>query len=272
MFSHLIGNAPAASILAHKNLPPVLLLQGPDGVGKGLFAEAAGRKLLATFKAQPPDLHIYKPENDHHPVETIRQMIAEIGMPPFEAPYKVFIIHDADKMLPASSNTLLKTLEEPPDDTYIFLLSAQPERLLPTIVSRCHKIVFFPIPDDVIAAYLMEKYQISLEEARKASFLSDGSLARALYLVSDRPRFPVQEFFLAKSYTDLLHALAKLDEDEEADVLFEDMLFWVREHRPFELEKMLALIAEARTALAHHIKLKNVIEHIIVRFEYNRAL
>lgn len=91
-----------------------------------------------------PDLHFYVPEGKAHlhPMANIQKLIREMALPPFEAPRKIFIIEEAEKMLPSSSNALLKTLEEPNQDTYILLLTEHPDLLLPTILSRLAPLSF----------------------------------------------------------------------------------------------------------------------------------
>lgn len=91
-----------------------------------------------------PDLHFYTPEgkSDLHPMGNIQKLIAEMSLPPFEAPYKIFIIEEAEKMLPSSSNALLKTLEEPEENTYLLLLTDYPDLMLPTLLSRLQPISF----------------------------------------------------------------------------------------------------------------------------------
>lgn len=91
-----------------------------------------------------PDLHLLTPEgkSDLHPISSIQKLIEEIPLPPYEASAKLFLIEDAEKMLPPAANALLKTLEEPPEDTRILLLSNHPDRLLPTILSRLTPIKF----------------------------------------------------------------------------------------------------------------------------------
>lgn len=124
--------------------PHCLLFEGPKGSKKGEYAEIFARKLLKTKKKDPPDLRILYPEGkgNHHPIHTIKQFIEETQLPPFEASRKVFIIHEADRMIPTSSNALLKTLEEPVSEVTTILLSSHVEALLPTIVSRCFRIPF----------------------------------------------------------------------------------------------------------------------------------
>jgi DNA polymerase III delta prime subunit len=118
--------------LALDTLAPVLLFHG---FGK----EEAVLDLARRLGCKPSDIHTLEPP---HTILSVRQMIEEVGLPPFESPCKIFIIHSAEEMLPAAANALLKTLEEPPLDTYIVLLTADPDRLLPTVVSRCRPISF----------------------------------------------------------------------------------------------------------------------------------
>lgn len=271
MFSTLIGNLKAKEILsrllAKESLPHVLLLHGPDGVGKGHFAYEIAEHLMGRIKKEHPDIHLIRPDpkSDQHPVANMRELIQEAGLPPFEAPVKVFIIHDAEKMLPASSNTLLKTLEEPPPRTHFLLLTSQVELMLPTIVSRCCKIPFFPVPDDELAAYIMQKFHT--QDGKKIAMLAQGSVSQAVRRVSNPSHFPLDALFRSKSYTELHEKLSDLSEptddasQEELDQLFEEILYWVREHDPLRLDKAVPLIAEARQALHHHVKLKNVLEH-----------
>lgn len=272
IFSHLIGNPAAKDILERLlekgTLPSVLLFHGIEGIGKGLFAKAVAEKLMGRIKKDHPDIHIYYPEgkSSQHPISAMRQLIDEVGMPPFEAPCKVFIVHDAEKMLPSSSNALLKTLEEPPSDTYIFLISSDPDKLLPTIVSRCRKIPFFPVPEEELAAFLNKP------EGKRTAYLAQGSVGKSLK-VQERP---IGELFACKTYGELLQALAKLEEsdDEEearltkADEIFEEILYWVREHKPLQLEKAFRAIQECRTAVLHNVKLKHALERLFLSLSH----
>jgi DNA polymerase-3 subunit delta' len=79
------------------------------------------------------------------PIENIRQQIvARVGLPPHEARVRVFLIDEAAALQPAAANSLLKTLEEPPARTMFVLGTTSPDLLLPTIRSRCQRVVFGP--------------------------------------------------------------------------------------------------------------------------------
>ncbi|MFI5334051.1 MAG: ATP-binding protein [Chlamydiales bacterium] len=271
LFSHLLGN-PAAkeqitTLLAKKLLPPVLLFTGPKGVGKALFARALAEKLLATSKGQPPDLHFYAPSGKAgiHTVETIHELQSEIPLPPFEAPCKVFILEEAERMLPASSNALLKTLEEPPDDSYFLLITSQPEQILPTLLSRCTTIRFFPVPQVEIAKFVEKRFAISKEEAEIIGARAQGSVGKACQLVEKKEsRLPelVEEIFEKRNPT----AVQEIGEDEEED-LFEEIALYFRRKNPTKLLKLLPLLAKARTARERHVKLAAVVQYLLVELE-----
>lgn len=76
------------------------------------------------------------------PIETVRQVIARLGLPPHEAAVRVFLVEEAAALAGPSANALLKTLEEPPRRTLFLLCTVAPDGLLPTIRSRCQRVRF----------------------------------------------------------------------------------------------------------------------------------
>jgi DNA polymerase-3 subunit delta' len=95
-----------------------------------------------------PDVSMIIPENDVITIETIRSTQEVISLKPYEGRRKVLIVDDADAMNIYAANAFLKTLEEPPDDSLIILISSNPERLPDTIRSRCINVRFYPLPFD----------------------------------------------------------------------------------------------------------------------------
>jgi DNA polymerase-3 subunit delta' len=83
-------------------------------------------------------------------------------------------------MNPASSNAFLKTLEEPPGDALIILITAMPQGLLPTIRSRCQEIMFHPLPRNTLARALVQRRGLSEEDAWFIAALAQGSMGRGL--------------------------------------------------------------------------------------------
>ncbi len=99
---------------------------------------------------------------------------------------KVMLIWQAEKMHPSTANKLLKLIEEPPENTFLILISDQPEDILLTIRSRCQILEFPPFNEDVIANYLTEKKGLSLSEAHQIAVQSDGDLGIALKKIDEQ--------------------------------------------------------------------------------------
>lgn len=114
------------------------------------------------------------------PVDQIRALQKEICLKPFEGKRKVIIMAEAENMHVSSANSLLKTLEEPPNDTNLILTSNDANKLLPTMVSRCQQIRFDNIPPKVIEEELAQKYNVDKEKASYFANICNGSYGRAL--------------------------------------------------------------------------------------------
>lgn len=192
MFKHLIGNERAAGYLSRmverRMVGQSFLFAGPCGVGKSLFAQALAAQIIGDSDklrhGNHPDLRIYRPEGKigMHGIDSMREFHRDVYLAPLEAEHKVFIIHDADRMLSTSANALLKTFEEPADDSVIILLSCAPENLLPTVVSRCRRVYFQPIEDSLIIDWLVAHQGIDRGLAEKMTPYAGGSLGEAMRL------------------------------------------------------------------------------------------
>lgn len=107
------------------------------------------------------------------------EVLPAVQRKPVEARTKVVIVSDAEQMAFGIGNLLLKTLEEPPADCLLVLTSSVPERLLPTIRSRCQRFRFAPLQASWMAPRLQLLHEIGATEARQAAFLSQGSMLAA---------------------------------------------------------------------------------------------
>ena len=135
--------------------------------------------------------------NPYIGIEAVRELISTFSMRPFEAPFRVAIIHEADKMNAEAANSLLKLLEEPPDKSILVLTANDSADLLPTILSRCQTIRFNPLSIDAIKSYLINEKRMDPRDAEIPSRLAFGSISRALQLseeeVSDRRNILLKE-------------------------------------------------------------------------------
>ena len=109
-------------------------------------------------------------------------MQRDLAYRPYEGKRRVCILTAADRMAPNMSNTLLKTLEEPPLHTVIILLANSSRAILPTILSRCQQIPFNPLPLSSLTRWLVEQKGLHEAEAHLLASLSEGSPGKALKL------------------------------------------------------------------------------------------
>ncbi|MEW6358277.1 MAG: DNA polymerase III subunit delta' [Planctomycetota bacterium] len=188
-------------IFERDRLGHAYIFAGPKGVGKSLFARELAKALLCekskflgcdecsicrrVDSRNHPDVHWHRPPEGKRifPIDVVRdEIIPTMGVKAFEGGYKVFILEEAHMMNEEAANCLLKTLEEPPERSLLILITSAPNRLLPTILSRCQMVRFRAIPPDVLTKQLMQALEIKREEAENLAHLSGGSLAAALAL------------------------------------------------------------------------------------------
>jgi DNA polymerase-3 subunit delta' len=113
-----------------------------------------------------PDVLVIEPEGQALKVDQVRQMQRDLAYRPYEGKRRICILTAADRMASNMSNTLLKTLEEPPLHTMIILLANSSRAVLPTILSRCQQISFNPLPFSSLTRWLIEKKGLQ-EEIRQ---------------------------------------------------------------------------------------------------------
>ena len=141
-------------------LPHGLLIQGPGGWGEELVAEALVRRLLGVGEDQAardlahPDLRWVEPDAGIVKVDQMRATIEFLHQTPRFAGRKVAVIEAADCMNQNAANALLKSLEEPPDNSFAVLVTGAPERLLPTVRSRCQRLEVHRASHDAAMAWL----------------------------------------------------------------------------------------------------------------------
>jgi DNA polymerase III subunit delta' len=137
-------------------------------------------KRYETLKMEDPYTPVKFDKNVNIEVERIRSMQKDIYLKPFEGKRKVVIIAEAECMHISSANSLLKTLEEPPENTTLILTTNDINQLLPTVISRCQQIRFGRIPQAMIAEKLESDHDVEKQRAMHLAHLSHGSYGRAL--------------------------------------------------------------------------------------------
>ena len=217
MFEKIISQEKAKKILSEQirnnKIPHAYIFVGEDGTGKMLTAIEFAKILNCTIndytktdagacnhcsscehinRGNFSDLHImnFKKQDEIADKETekgktklgikiIRYMQDKVYLKAAEGKWKIFIIESAEKMTNEAFNCLLKTLEEPPENTIIILTAKHRETIPVTILSRVQTVFFQPLSTDDISNYLQEKNSLSYENALKIAQMSDGSIEKA---------------------------------------------------------------------------------------------
>lgn len=205
MFDDIIGNAKVKEILSSaiktNNILHSYLFVGTEGIGKSIFAKEFAKMILCINKDKEecnntcescikfdnnnnPDFKIIKPDGNNIKIDQIREMNSKVMEKPIISGKKVYIIDDSEKMTKEAQNSLLKTLEEPPQYVVIILICSKENYLLNTIKSRCTKIVFDNLSNEEINNYLRKNNYEILDN--NFLNLSQGSIKRALQVISNK--------------------------------------------------------------------------------------
>jgi len=201
--SQIVGQEKAVDLLrraiCREKMPHGYLFVGIPGVGKRTTARALTRALNCREqkdgdgcgKCRPcrqitggnfPDFEYIEPDGQKIKIEQIRALNQALAYKPAYGKFRVSLIHQAETMTTEGANAFLKTLEEPPERNILILCVAEPLDLLPTILSRCQKVRFRPIPSPLIAQWIDAHYDVPHESSVLAG-ICEGSLGRAQSII-----------------------------------------------------------------------------------------
>ena len=110
------------------------------------------------------------------------EIIKKLSLKSFESDFKIMIIWLPEKMHQATANKLLKMIEEPPEKTLFLLASEEPDKVIPTILSRCQLVKIPPFSSHDIEKYLTQRFNIAVDKAADISCVSKGNIIRAIEL------------------------------------------------------------------------------------------
>lgn len=229
------------------------IFEGEEGLGKKKIAYIFAKTLLCKEqKEEPcnhctscmkfdggnhPDLLVIEPEKGLIKKGEVESLINSVATSPFESLRKVFIINDSHKMNLEAKNALLKTLEEPPEYINIILITSSSNNLLPTILSRCQSIKFYPVESIKIADLLVSLHDKSIDEARFIADFSKGSVGKSIELASSDDFFQKRDEIIRLIDSllkgDKTKAISSIgffnDNKEEIDEILDIFLFWFRD-------------------------------------------
>jgi DNA polymerase III subunit delta' len=169
-------------------------------------------------------------------IEQVRELIAHLGIKPSRAPVRTAIIDDAETVNIPAQNALLKTLEEPPGYTVIFLIADNPTALLDTVRSRLRPVHFPTLPASDLTELLERKAALEPARAAAVARLARGSAARALAMAS-------QEEPPARELLDAMMQAGKMDFPQTRRLA--EHLFSTREQAVENFELMARLLDDA---------------------------
>ena len=251
-----------------ESVPSTLLFYGPKQAHIPEAVLFFATKLLGSSSKlaqnSHPDYHVYRPDekSNLHSMATIKEILEEMKLPPFEASKKLFVIYDADAMLPSSSNALLKALEEAQENTYTILVTHHLETILPTIRSRSRLLSFFSNAEENLKSH---------------------PLASPLLEILTGQHYLDYVVFV-KSLAELEHRFDENQQDQQIDIILTLLLYWYRdlsllksgadpqwlyypEHInalntqkiPLSLDRIFTELSEAKEAFNRGVKLRTLL-------------
>ena len=197
MFDKIIGNNENKKILENivkkQNISHSYIFSGIPGIGKFLFAREFAKAILCrneTIKpcnsciscisfenSNNPDCIIIDEQSDSIKSEQIKELTKSVLEKPIEGYKKIYIINNSENMTKDAQNSLLKTLEEPPEYVIILLITNNENILLNTIKSRCMKLIFQPLSNNEVIEYLKRNNE-QIDESMLNIF--EGSIEKVL--------------------------------------------------------------------------------------------
>ncbi len=218
-FAELVGQEAIAqtltSAILQERIAPAYLFTGPRGTGKTSSARIFAKSLNCISTVDPTPTPCGKcnvcqeiargstldvieiDAASNTGVDNIRDLIERAQFSPVQCRYKVYVIDEVHMLSTQAFNALLKTLEEPPDRVVFVLATTDPQRVLPTIISRCQKFDFRRIPLNSMIAHLhkiaqLENINIASEAVQMIAQLAQGGLRDAESLLDQLSLFPGQ--------------------------------------------------------------------------------
>ena len=187
MFEDILGNDDVKKYLTNcienKNFSHSYIFSGIKGVGKYTFAKDFAKCILEDSMMQ--DYYELGPDGKSIKVAQIRELQNVINIKPTFSKKSVYIIDDADLMTIEAQNSLLKTLEEPPEYAVIILIVHNERSILSTVKSRCVNIKFSKLSDKDIKKYFL-KNDLNFEDKNINVFkVLDGSLNNIDFIKDD---------------------------------------------------------------------------------------
>ena len=229
-FDELIGQSHVTltlkNALALNRIAHAYLFSGPRGVGKTSAARILAKSLdCEKRKDHSPcntcgsceeitkgiSMDVIEIDGaSNRGIDEIRNLRENVKFVPARGKYRIYIIDEVHMLTKEAFNALLKTLEEPPQESLIVLTSSSLSGLLPTIVSRCHLIKFFPLKSQTLKEILSTEHKLDQTAVHFLSHQAEGRIGRALSLSENDALFKKNQLIDRISQRNLRGASANI--------------------------------------------------------------
>ncbi|MBI4525476.1 MAG: DNA polymerase III subunit delta' [Deltaproteobacteria bacterium] len=201
-YSELVGHEKQIETLkralARNRMHHAYIFLGPEGVGKKTVALSLAMAIhclerqddfcgtcpncVRIRNSNHPDVRLIRPEPGKKDIsiQQIRDLERELNLRPFCGKKKIALLDPASLMNIAAQSALLKTLEEPPRDSLVILITTSTGELLPTLISRCLRLSFSSLPSSLVMKFLVEQKGIGPKDAEVLAAVSQGCPGKAI--------------------------------------------------------------------------------------------
>ena len=291
MFRGILGNEETKKILENsikkQKISHSYMFIGQSGIGKFMVAKEFAKAVLCQGEQRPcdkceacikfngdnnPDIKIIdEAEEKSIKTETIKEMIKGVYEKPIVSSKKVYIINDSHKMTKEAQNSLLKTLEEPPEYVVIILVTENENLLLNTIKSRCTKVKFNSLTNNELIKILKEKYSYN-EISENILEVAGGSVIHALTAIGKENIFSeIKNMFSCLENINIIDLLNKKDlifkdKDNVYEVLdYINIILFKRINENEKYTKCIKFVEETKERLKKNSNYDMTIDNLLLK-------
>ncbi len=289
MFENIIGNENNKKlfqdIIKENKIANAYMFIGRESIGKMLFAMEFAKAILCIGQEKPcntcksciefdssnnPDFFTINPEGNAIKIDTIREVVKKVYEKPIVSKRKVYIINDSNLMTKEAQNSLLKTLEEPPEYVTIILITTDDNLFLPTVKSRCTKILFNKLNNDQLLKILENKFNCKGVSDLTLK-IADGSIKKALILKDKEKDYKlIDNLFSNIEKFDIIDMLEKkedifVDKEEAIEILeYINLIFFNKVKTNTKYINCMEIVEDTKNRIKKSNNFDMAIDHFMI--------